>query len=79
MLVLSRKAEQAIAIGSDVVVTVVAVKGNRVQIGIEAPKNVRVLRRELAQYDVEPWNGGFGADNNGEPLQVLQSASLAAQ
>ncbi len=47
MLVLSRKSEQQIAIGSDIVVTVVAVHGNRVTLGIEAPRDVRVLRGEL--------------------------------
>jgi carbon storage regulator len=53
MLVLSRKAEQQIIIGSDVVLTVMAVKGNRVTIGIKAPNSVRVLRSELTIDDPE--------------------------
>ena len=53
MLVLSRKAEQKILIGPDVVLTVMVVKGNLVKIGIEAPRNVRVLRSELLNQDSE--------------------------
>jgi carbon storage regulator CsrA len=47
MLVLSRKREEKLQIGSDITVTILKVKGNSVQIGIEAPKSVRVLRTEL--------------------------------
>lgn len=47
MLVLSRKTQERIQIGDNVVVTVLRVKGNMVRIGIEAPKDVRVIRGEL--------------------------------
>jgi carbon storage regulator CsrA len=47
MLVLSRKREEKLQIGNDITVTILKVKGNSVQIGIEAPKSVRVLRTEL--------------------------------
>ncbi|QDV45195.1 Carbon storage regulator [Stieleria neptunia] len=47
MLVLSRKVDQQIKIGDDVTVTVVRVEGNRVRIGISAPRDVRILRGEL--------------------------------
>jgi carbon storage regulator CsrA len=47
MLVLSRKREEKLQIGNDITVTILKVKGNAVQIGIEAPKSVRVLRTEL--------------------------------
>ena len=46
MLILSRKREQEIRIG-DAVVKVVAIKGGRVQLGIEAPPSVKVLRTEV--------------------------------
>jgi carbon storage regulator len=48
MLVLSRKPGERIMIGSDITITVLAVKGSSVRIGIEAPDDVRVLRSELA-------------------------------
>lgn len=47
MLVLSRKQKQQIKIGDDVVLTVLQVKGNTVRLGIEAPKEVHVIRGEL--------------------------------
>lgn len=47
MLVLSRKVNERILIGENVVVTIVRVHGNVVRLGIEAPAAVRVLRSEL--------------------------------
>ncbi len=47
MLVLSRKVNQQIRIGEDVVITIVRFRAGSVGIGIEAPKNIRVLRGEL--------------------------------
>lgn len=47
MLVLSRKASQSIVIGGRITVTVVAIRGGQVRLGIEAPDEVRVLRQEL--------------------------------
>ncbi len=47
MLVLTRKMEEKIQIGPDVTVTVLRVKGRSVQIGIEAPGSVCILRGEL--------------------------------
>lgn len=47
MLILTRKAEQWIVIDGQVVVRVLAIDGDRVKIGIEAPRSVSVLREEL--------------------------------
>ncbi|MBO7679867.1 MAG: carbon storage regulator CsrA [Thermoguttaceae bacterium] len=47
MLVLSRYKDQSIFIGDDIVVTVVDVRGDRVRLGIDAPPNVPVHRREI--------------------------------
>lgn len=49
MLVLSRKVGERIVIGDDVVVTVVEVSGNRVRVGIEAPRSKQVLRSEIIE------------------------------
>lgn len=49
MLVLSRKRDESIIIGDSVVVTVVDIRGDKVRLGIEAPKEVPVHRREV--YD----------------------------
>ena len=48
MLVLSRKVGEKLVIGNDIWVTVVAVNGGRVRIGIDAPEDVCILRAELA-------------------------------
>ena len=47
MLVLTRKCSQSIVIGEDIEVSVLAITGDKVRIGIEAPRAVRVLRREI--------------------------------
>ena len=47
MLVLSRKSTESIHIGDSVVVTVLEIRGNKVRIGIDAPKEIHVLRSEL--------------------------------
>ena len=47
MLVLSRKPMERIHIGDSVVVTVLEVRGNKARIGIDAPKEIHVLRSEL--------------------------------
>ena len=49
MLVLSRKVGERIRIARDIVVVVTAIQGDRIKIGIEAPKSVRVLRGELRE------------------------------
>ena len=49
MLVLSRKKHESVMIGDNVAVTVVEVRGDKVRLGIEAPKDVAVHRREV--YD----------------------------
>jgi len=48
MLVLSRKKNERIVIGKDVLVSVVEIRGDKVRLGIEAPREVRVDRQEVA-------------------------------
>ena len=47
MLVLSRKIGEKIIIGDNIVLTVVAIKGNQIRVGVEAPRSVSVWRGEL--------------------------------
>jgi carbon storage regulator len=47
MLVLTRKSKQSIMIGDDIEVSVLAVMGDKVRIGIEAPRSVPVFRTEV--------------------------------
>jgi carbon storage regulator CsrA len=46
MLVLSRKPAEAIKIGDDILVKVIAIRGGQVKLGIEAPQGIRVMRTE---------------------------------
>ncbi len=47
MLVLSRHRDEQIMIGDDIVITVVEIRGDKVRLGIEAPKEVPVHREEV--------------------------------
>ena len=47
MLVLSRHRDESIIIGDDIIVTIVDIRGDKVRLGIEAPRTVPVFRQEL--------------------------------
>jgi carbon storage regulator len=47
MLVLTRKSNQSIMIGDEIEVSVLAISGEKVRLGIEAPKSVPVFRKEV--------------------------------
>ena len=49
MLVLTRRKNQSIVIGDDIVVTVLEVKGDQIRLGITAPRDVQVYRSELLE------------------------------
>lgn len=55
MLVLSRKAGEAIVLGGNITIYVLGVEGDRVKLGVDAPPDVLVLRSELlrSQYPME--------------------------
>ena len=59
MLVLSRKKDESIVINNDITIVVVEIRGDKVRLGVEAPKEVPVHRREV--YD---------AIARGEPLEI---------
>lgn len=47
MLVLTRKKDEVIKIGDDIEIKVIGISGDQVKIGIEAPKNVEIHRKEI--------------------------------
>jgi len=53
MLVLTRRPQEQIRIGDDITITILRVKGNTVRVGVEAPRDVRVVRGELPEFDAE--------------------------
>jgi carbon storage regulator len=61
MLILTRRAGEALRIGDDIEVTVMAVNGSQVRIGINAPRNVAVDREEIAERKRRDRAGGGAA------------------
>ena len=51
MLVLTRRINERIMIGDDIVVTVLEVHGDQVRIGIDAPREIKVFREEVLERD----------------------------
>jgi len=47
MLVLTRRENESLVIGGDIKLTILAVKGGQVRVGIDAPKDVSIHRQEL--------------------------------
>ncbi len=64
MLVLSRKKNESIIISDNITVTVIEIRGDKVRLGIEAPKDVSVHRREVYDAIHNAHNGG---DNGHDP------------
>ena len=60
MLVLSRKKNESIVINNDITVVVVEIRGDKVRLGVEAPKEVPVHRREV--YDAIQQNETIQAE-----------------
>ena len=60
MLVLSRKKNESIVINDNVVITVVEVRGDKVRLGIVAPKDIPVHRKEVAEAIAREKRGDAG-------------------
>jgi carbon storage regulator len=67
MLVLSRKKDESIIINNDITIVVVEIRGDKVRLGVEAPKEVPVHRREV-----------FEAIARGESVDASTPGSAAA-
>lgn len=70
MLVLSRKAGESIILGDDIEVTVLEVKGESVKLGVKAPKEIPVWRKELAE-EIEKANVAAARAKEAEALARL--------
>jgi carbon storage regulator len=49
VLVLSRKCEQSLLVGDDITITVLSIDGERVKLGIDAPRSIPVVRSEVIE------------------------------
>jgi carbon storage regulator len=72
MLVLSRKINETVLIGGDVRVTVLAIEGDRVKLGVEAPRDVRVFREEVLAITRETNREALDAPIGGLDLANLK-------
>jgi carbon storage regulator len=71
VLVLTRKSNQSIMIGDDIEISVLAIMGEKVRIGIEAPRSVPVFRREV-YVEIQETDDDEGADRE-EVDRALES------
>jgi carbon storage regulator len=75
VLVLTRKSNQSIMIGDDVEISVLAIMGEKVRIGIEAPRSVPVFRREVYVEIQEEQESSEDRGDVGRALERLKSES----
>jgi carbon storage regulator len=66
MLILSRKRNERIFIGPNIIVTVVEIRGDKVRIGVEAPTTLAVHREEIAERIAAGVPQTGGAETVGE-------------
>jgi carbon storage regulator len=71
VLVLTRKSNQSIMIGDDIEVSVLAIMGEKVRIGIEAPRSVPVFRKEV-YVEIQADREGGGEENKKEVDDALE-------
>ncbi len=69
MLILTRRSGEAITIGADIELTVLEVSGDHVRLGIQAPRQVPVLRKELRE-EVERENRLAASSQGRLPLRL---------
>jgi len=66
LLVLTRKTNQSIMIGDDVEVSILSVAGDKVRIGIAAPRDIRVFRKEVYVSRQDAATDGVTSTGGGE-------------
>jgi carbon storage regulator len=83
MLVLTRKSNQSIMIGDDIEVSVLSIMGEKVRIGIQAPRDIPVFRKEVYLEIQQERNGAVAAPDGrtvrGEVDEALRKLGTAAE
>ena len=75
MLVLTRRANQSIMIGHEIVVTVLEVRGDQVRLGIKAPRSIDVHREEIFAQLQQANRDAVRTSKEGLDLEGLPKAS----
>jgi carbon storage regulator len=73
MLVLTRKSNQSIMIGDDIEVSVLSIMGEKVRIGIQAPRDIPVFRKEV-YLEIQQERGDAVAASNGSARGEVDAA-----
>ena len=76
MLILSRKIDEKIKIGTDITITLIDVHGDQVKIGVEAPKDVKVFRQEVFDA-IQNENKAAAVDTQESASEITISAVSA--
>jgi carbon storage regulator len=77
MLILTRRAGEALRIGDEIEVTVMAVNGSQVRIGINAPRDIAVDREEIAERKRRDREAGTTAPAKAAPSKVAITTKIA--
>lgn len=72
MLVLTRKIDERIKIGDDIEITIVAISGDTVRIGIDAPRDLKILRSEIYTEIQIQNREAVAGEELGQSLQLLK-------
>jgi carbon storage regulator len=78
MLILTRRAGEALRIGDEIEVTVMAVNGSQVRIGINAPRDIAVDREEIAERKRRDREAGAPAGAKAAPSKAAPSVTSNA-
>ncbi|MCR5767453.1 MAG: carbon storage regulator CsrA [Lachnospiraceae bacterium] len=71
MLALSRKTNESIMIGNDIEISILEIKGDQVKIGIGAPKNVPIFRKEIFVQIQEENKNAVAQEQSRESIEEL--------
>jgi carbon storage regulator len=75
MLVLSRQRDESIIIGDNIVITIVDIRGDKVRLGIEAPTEIPVHRREVYEAIQREQKAARGSDRPGKGTSAKEAES----
>jgi len=78
MLVLSRRAGESLVIGDEIVLTVLAIEGDKIKIGVTAPRTIPIMRQELWQAIKEQETIAERLATNPEPAGFEELRKLLA-